>query len=53
MWLTNVDMSESDIDSKNCVKLIVLNSSENGLKWKVMKAIAETPKYKFGLLGEK
>ena len=42
-------MSESDIDSKNWVKLILLNSSENRLKWKAIKEIAETIKDDFGL----
>ena len=41
MRLTNVDMSESENDSMNWVKLILVNSAENILKWKDMKEIAK------------
>ena len=41
MQLTNVDMSESEIDSMNLVKLILVNSAENILKWKAMKEIVK------------
>ena len=41
MRLTNVDMSESENDSMNWVKLILLDSAENIQNWKVMKEIAK------------